>query len=107
KKATLFFSSNLASIVNVIPAMDKLDTNLNTCSKETYHPAIITAMALAWKKLNRYHELTNLSDAYHIAMILHPGLKLEYFCKQGWEPEWIDNGKTITQDAFANYEGLD
>lgn len=39
--------------------------------------------------------------------VLHPGLKLEYFCKQGWEPEWIDNGKTITRDAFANYEGLD
>jgi hypothetical protein len=28
--------------------------------------------------------LTDPSSVYHIAMILHPGMKLEYFCKQCW-----------------------
>jgi hypothetical protein len=44
---------------------------------------------------------------YICFQVLHLGLKLEYFHKQGWEPEWIDNTETITQDAFANYKGLD
>ena len=39
--------------------------------------------------------------------VLHPGLKLEYFRKHGWEPEWIDNAKAITWDALADYKGLD
>lgn len=68
KKATLFFSSNSASIVNVIPAMDKLDMRLNSRTKTAYHPAIVAAMGLARNKLNRYYELTDLSDPYRIAM---------------------------------------
>ena len=68
KKVTLYFSSDLASIVNVIPAMDKLNTQLNPRKKTVYHPAIIAAMSLACKKLNRYYELTDLPDPYRIAM---------------------------------------
>jgi hypothetical protein len=68
KKATLYFSSDTANITAVIPAMDKLDSNLNPRSKKQYHPSIGAAMRLAKKKLNRYYELTDLSSAYRIAM---------------------------------------
>ena len=123
KKATLYFSSNSASIVNVIPAMDKLDAQLNPRKKTVYHPAIIATMSLARKKLNRYYELTDLSDPYHIAMgkcrylivscstlklfpVLHPGLKPEYFRTHGWEPDWIESAELITWNAFTNYDNF-
>lgn len=112
-----------ATQVNVIPAMDKLDATFNPCTKNAYHRAIVAAMSLARKKLNRYYELTDLSDPYRISMskfyylmygavahicsqVLHPGLKLEYFRKQEWEPKWIENAELITRDAFTCYKGL-
>jgi hypothetical protein len=52
----------------VIPAMDKLDNNLNPHTKRPYHPAIVAAMKLARKKINRYYSMTDLSSAYRIAM---------------------------------------
>lgn len=78
-------------------------------------------MSLACQKLNQYYELTDLSDPYRISMsncytlmycaavnisfwVLHPGLKLEYFCRQEWESEWIENAKLITRNAFAGYD---
>jgi hypothetical protein len=68
KKATTYFSSDSASIVNVIPAMDKLDTKLDSRTKIHFHPAIVGAMKLARNKLNRYYEMTDLSDPYRISM---------------------------------------
>jgi len=57
-----------ASIVAVIPAMDKLDNHLNPRTKRQYHPAIRAAMRLAHNKINRYYSLTDLSSVYRIAM---------------------------------------
>jgi len=68
KKATVFFSSNSASIAAVIPAMDKLENTLNPQTKKPYHSSIHAAMKLAQKKLNRYYGMTDLSSAYRIAM---------------------------------------
>lgn len=68
KSATVFFSSNTASIAAIIPAMDKLDTNANAQTKEPYHPSILAAMKFARKKLNHYYSLTDLSAVYRIAM---------------------------------------
>jgi hypothetical protein len=64
KKATIFFSQDGASIVNVIPAMDKLDNHLNPHTKKLYHPAIRAAMKLAHKKINWYYSITDLSSVY-------------------------------------------
>jgi hypothetical protein len=52
----------------MIPAMDKLEHNLNPHTKEAYHPSIQAAMKLARKKLNHYYSLTDLSEVYRIAM---------------------------------------
>ena len=96
KKATLFFSSNTASIAAVIPAIDWLHNTLNPKTKKQYHPSILVTMKLAQKKLDQYYSRTDLSSIYRIAMgkviasdfwclltisltVLHPGLKLEYF----------------------------
>ena len=68
KKATLYFSSDSASICAVIPAMDRIDNKLNVHTNKPFHPAIVSAMKLARLKLNRYYSLTNLSSIYQIAM---------------------------------------
>ena len=39
-------------------------------------------------------------------LVLHPGLKLEYFRQQEWEEEWIDNAEDLTYKVYvAQYEG--
>lgn len=68
KKATLFFSLDSASIAAVIPAMDKLDNQLNPQTKKPYHSAIKAAMKLTRKKINCYYSMTDISYIYRIAM---------------------------------------
>ena len=33
-------------------------------------------------------------------MILHPGMKLEYFHNQKWEVEWIKEAESLVQDEY-------
>ena len=48
--------------------MDRLNVSLNRQTKANYHVAIMAAMKLASKKLNRYYSLTDNSSIYRIAM---------------------------------------
>ena len=68
KKAKVFFSQDGASVVAVIPAMDKIDNHLNPTMKKPYHPAIHAVIKLTCKKLNWYYSMTDLSLTYQIAM---------------------------------------
>jgi hypothetical protein len=95
----------LASVAAVIPAMDRLTNSLNQQTGNAYHPSITAAMKLARKKMDRYYSLTDTSNAYRIAMVLHPGMKLEYFRNQSWEEEWIEQAGTLVREEYhAKYE---
>ena len=38
--------------------------------------------------------------------MLHPGLKLEYFWQQKWEPDWIQTAENIVREEYIDsYEG--
>jgi len=41
-----------------------------------------------------------------LQLVFHPGLKLEYFCQQDWEDEWIDVAENLVCkeyiDAYEN-----
>ena len=64
-------------------------------------------MKLACKKMDRYYSLTDSSHVYHIAMVLHPGMKLEYFRNQKWEAEWIEQAETLVREVYAaKYEKI-
>src|SRR6266478_359983 len=98
--------------------MDKLESYLNPQTKEAYHPSIQAAMKLTCKKLNSYYLLTDLSAVYRIAMgksmilmsfsdadcsyilVLHPGLKLQYFKNHGWEEEWVEMAETLARKKY-------
>ena len=105
--------------------MDKLNNHLNPHTQQPYHPTIRAAMKLARNKINRYYSMTDLSSAYRIAMgkyfnllilimylstdnqlVLHPGLKLEYFRQKEWDEEWIDNAEDLAREVYVTcYEG--
>ncbi|KAG1782401.1 hypothetical protein EV702DRAFT_920180, partial [Suillus placidus] len=101
KDATLFFSRSTPNLATVIPAMDLIDTRMTKYSRDTkYSPSIRAAVRLAKKTLDRYYELTNTSEVYRIAMILHPRHKLTYFKSTGWEQDWIRTAETLVRDEF-------
>jgi hypothetical protein len=84
--------------------MDKLTDSLNTHG-QLYHQAILVAMKFARKKMNRYYSLTDDSAPYRMAMVLHPGLKLEYFRRHQWEDEWIEQAENMVREEFIlSYE---
>jgi hypothetical protein len=47
--------------------------------------------------------LTDLGNAYIIfVLVLHPGLKLDYFCQQSWEEEWIMQAENLTCKEYGD-----
>jgi hypothetical protein len=52
--------------------MERITSNLNNQTGKAYHPSLAVVMNLACKKLDRYYSLTDSSNAYRIAMALHP-----------------------------------
>jgi hypothetical protein len=82
--------------------MDRLTDTLNRRTRKPYHPAITAAMKLARKKMDRYYSLTDDSKTYRIAMVLHPGVKLEYFRDQNWEEEWIEQAESLVREEYGN-----
>ena len=55
--------------------------------------------------MNRYYSLTDSSSAYCIAMILHPGMKLEYLRQHKWEDDWIEEAENLVREEYiGTYE---
>ncbi|KAJ3510755.1 hypothetical protein NMY22_g15875 [Coprinellus aureogranulatus] len=66
------------------------------------HPAVRHAAMRGLKLLNKYYSCTDESIAYHIAMILHPHFKPQYFVKAKWDLSWIEEAKLIISEEW-NY----
>jgi len=65
-------------------------------------------MKLARKKMDRYYSLTESSTTYRIAMVLHPGMKLEYFRNQKWMGDEIKEAERLVREEYvAKYEVAD
>ncbi|KAF5366543.1 hypothetical protein D9758_008967 [Tetrapyrgos nigripes] len=110
KDATLHFSSEQhSSISAVIPAMDRIDDLLTTqtattaTSRPPLHASVKAALCLAKQLMNCYYSLTDDSSVYRIAMVLHPGLKLEYFRQRKWQDPWIREAERLTRQAYNAY----
>ncbi|KAJ3499225.1 hypothetical protein NLJ89_g10123 [Agrocybe chaxingu] len=101
KDAMLFFSRATPNLATVIPAMDYIDTQLTTQGHNTALKSLVcAAIGMAKKTLNRYYTLTDSSEVYRIAMILHPQHKLSYFKKVGWPQDWIDTAEQLLTDEY-------
>jgi hypothetical protein len=97
--------------------MDLIDEQLTKFSHDhTLSPTICAGIAIAKQTLNRYYELTDSSDVYHIAMgestnyeyivhlklfaVLHPRHKGNYFKLVKWEDEWVQTAKKLVCNRF-------
>ncbi|KIK94272.1 hypothetical protein PAXRUDRAFT_12146 [Paxillus rubicundulus Ve08.2h10] len=108
KDATLFFSHATPNLATVIPVMDHIDEKLTTHSLDpTYTPAIHTVLGITKKTLNRYYQLTDSSEVYWIAMILHPQHKPMYFKAARWEEDWIKTAEGLVQNKFKHSYSID
>ncbi|KIK20944.1 hypothetical protein PISMIDRAFT_46313, partial [Pisolithus microcarpus 441] len=87
----------------VILAMDYIDEIFMTTMLDNTHldPSIRATVGLTKRTLNKYYSLTDMSDLYRIAMVLHPHHKLEYFRQAKWEADWI---KTVGELIRRNYD---
>jgi hypothetical protein len=69
KSVTLEFSTDTPCIANVIPAMDRMHTDLLAASNnENYSFAIRGALKVGLSLLDKYYSLTDNSEVYRIAM---------------------------------------
>ncbi|EIM91973.1 uncharacterized protein STEHIDRAFT_43072, partial [Stereum hirsutum FP-91666 SS1] len=80
KDATLYFSRGSPNLAAVIPAMDHINFVFSSNAlNPVYRLSIRAALGIAKRTLNRYYNLTDDSENYRIAMVLHPRYKLQYF----------------------------
>ncbi|GLB43827.1 hypothetical protein LshimejAT787_1500110 [Lyophyllum shimeji] len=101
KDAMLYFSRGAPNLPYVIPVIDRIDTLFTTALKPTENvPAMRAAIKMAKRTLNRYYSLTDGSEVYRIAMVLHPRHKLEYFERAGWKQDWIKMAHTLVRDVY-------
>ncbi|TFY74982.1 hypothetical protein EWM64_g9031 [Hericium alpestre] len=107
KDATTFFSRGTPNLATVIPAMDHIDFWLTTDACDSkYHLAIWASLNVAKCTLNCYYTMTDLSEVYRIAMVLHPRHKLTYFKNAKWEQDWIDTAREVVQDEYDHSYAL-
>ncbi|XP_006462317.1 hypothetical protein AGABI2DRAFT_54349, partial [Agaricus bisporus var. bisporus H97] len=80
KEATEFFShKNESLLLSVIPVMDDIDETLQTSiDDKKYSTALLHALTLGRRTLNKYYSHTDASELYRIALILDPRYKIMY-----------------------------
>ncbi|KAI0040527.1 hypothetical protein FA95DRAFT_1502731 [Auriscalpium vulgare] len=101
KDATLFFSRSTPNLSTVIPAMDHIDKVFSTQSlNKSFDPAIRASLGIAKRTLNKYYNMTDWSEVYRMAMVLHPRHKLEYFKAANWDATWIQAAEAIVQEEY-------
>ncbi|PIL30809.1 hypothetical protein GSI_06977 [Ganoderma sinense ZZ0214-1] len=100
-------SSDRALVHEVIPYMDALTEHLDKFSNdESLTPTVHMAAKRRRVVLDKYYGLTNETIIYHIAMILHPRYKMNYFWTQEWLEEWISEaGKAPTSAGPSRVPG--
>ncbi|PBK66585.1 hypothetical protein ARMSODRAFT_849275, partial [Armillaria solidipes] len=92
KDATLYFScAGTPTLATVIPAMDVINMvfAMAAVNNIKFLAPIHASLLVAKGMLNHYYQLTDDSDVYRIAIVLHPVHKLDYFEQVKWEHAWI------------------
>ena len=119
KKGTEFFSTSTPPISSVISTMDTIDQAFTTASidDEDFCLPIKVALELGKWLMNKYYNLTDESEIYRTSIcmlsllivcyclltyfiVLHLGLKTQYFKDNKWQQDWQDKAITITQRIF-------
>ncbi|KAG1800172.1 uncharacterized protein BJ212DRAFT_1255023, partial [Suillus subaureus] len=90
KDAMTFFSHSTPNLTTVIPTINHIDEMLLAHeSSSSLNSTVQSALTLGKKILDCYYSLTDKSDVYRVAMVLHPHHKLQYFRMALWDQDWI------------------
>ncbi|CAB4401720.1 unnamed protein product [Rhizophagus irregularis] len=107
-KATEYMStSKYVTLSSSVPIYNKLLDHIeglldNDDAKYCKISIIREAIRKGYEKLRTYYTKTDDSDAYTIATILDPRLKLNFYIKEKWEPEFVDQAKNIFTNTYNN-----
>ncbi|KAF5355384.1 hypothetical protein D9757_014613 [Collybiopsis confluens] len=109
KDATTWFSANSPTVAQVIPAMDAIDEALATgmVDNEEVSDPIKHALAIGKRTINKYYALSDGSNIYRMAMVLHPQHKTRYFENANWSEDWIEESIDITRAAYAQFKPIE
>src|SRR5437667_7503958 len=93
-----------SSIWEILPAMEILLQHLETAKVEFEHSDykhITIGINNAWKKLNKYYKLTDMSPIYVAVIILNPQLKWSFFEKH-WKDhlDWIEDARIVVEELW-------
>ncbi|KAE9386885.1 hypothetical protein BT96DRAFT_838472 [Gymnopus androsaceus JB14] len=104
KDATAFFSSNTPNISAVIQAMDAINKAFASGIVKNHQlcAPLHHAFSIGKKTLNKYYALTNNSNIYCIAMVLHPSFKTNYFSHLNWPEDGINDAVEVTHNAWTS-----
>lgn len=98
--------------------MDAIDHAFTTASMDgdQFSLPIKIALDLGKRIMNKYYNLTDESEIYRVSIgtlsvlsvricltlviVLHPGLKLQYFKDNKWPQQWQDDAIAITRRIF-------
>ncbi|KAF8236980.1 hypothetical protein L208DRAFT_1161598, partial [Tricholoma matsutake] len=80
--------------------LDHINLLLSDAATEPLSSSVKDALTFARKSINKYYSKMDLSNVYHIAIVLHPQLKLKYFQQCGWAQDWISTADTIVREEF-------
>ncbi|KIJ35363.1 hypothetical protein M422DRAFT_180814, partial [Sphaerobolus stellatus SS14] len=105
-KATLRMSqADTALLHQVIPVIDMIRTALeNITSNDKLMFVVRHAARNGFQIIDKYYSLTDNSEMYRVAMIMHPSYKTAYFDKMKWEATWkttaVDIVRRIWRDRY-------
>ncbi|KAJ2933763.1 hypothetical protein H1R20_g3333, partial [Candolleomyces eurysporus] len=81
--------------------MDHMHAELMKSVKdENLNASLHSALTLGVDLLNKYYSLTDESEVYRIAIVLHPAYKFCYLKKAQWPEAWISTAEGIVCKEF-------
>ncbi|OJT01847.1 hypothetical protein TRAPUB_10054, partial [Trametes pubescens] len=96
--------SDRALVQDVIPYMDILTNLVDKFRKdEKLAPSVRATAQRGRVILDKYYTLTDETMIYRLAMILHPGHKLQYFRDENWPEEWITEAVELLRAEWREY----
>src|SRR5436190_8783278 len=87
--------------------MDLILTLLEDKRKETKckETKFQEALDAAWGKMEKYYKLTDLRNAYVVATVLDPHMKMAYF-KKKWPQKWLTDVQKKVRMVYNEFRAV-
>jgi hypothetical protein len=107
-QTTKALESNLATLDNVLPAMDFILGKFEEGKKQfKNHPQLSKMFNSGWSKLDKYYQMTDETPVYVAALVLNPRHKWAYIENNWKQKKWVANSKKMMQDLWELYKPID